>query len=127
MSSKASSKSENMVSPLSRSSCVQAVNRSCKALWAGLSGFCVVPSQNHAYMEDYASIGALLLRIKSTKYLGGCSSKISDSVLCVIGTTLGTSSDPFLRAGRKFVSKSLKLSLVGDRFEICSGYWLGFG
>ena len=60
----------------------------CVALWARMSGFCVVASQNHANMGDSISIGALLFCIKSSKYRGGCPSKMSDSILRVIGILL---------------------------------------
>ena len=52
-------------------------------------------------------------------------------MLCMIGTTIGTSLDHFLRPGRKFVLTSLKLSLVDDRLKICSrlsvGIWMIVG
>ena len=82
------------------------------ALWARLLGFCVVASQNHVNMGDSISIGALLFCIKSTKYCDGCPSKMSGSILRVIGITLGIILDPILRGGRKFVSNSLKLTSV---------------
>ena len=52
-SSKASCKSTNMVSPLSQSSCVHDSNISCKELWDGLSGRCVVASWNHIHVGFY--------------------------------------------------------------------------